>query len=239
MESAILIERDYKGEYERFALTPDEFLNFFKGHLTDMPEPDQEGNTYTLAPLVHVWYRTAEVGDSAWTRFFTDMEDGLPQSDIDSGNIAYIRDDFMQSLKKYLYKEPKLYMGIELEKPKGRVSLTHSISMDAITGKSGTENMDWTEKLGELPWGALKESYFESYEKACKLFSMIHMDYQICNGGIGQYFFNGYHEARTPFSEDDVELYGIDVQKQVFSDLFHFTQVIYPERLQDNVSAQL
>lgn len=33
-----------------------------------------------------------------------------------------------------------------------------------------------------------------------------------------------------------MELYGIDVQKQVFSDLFHFTQIVYPERLQDNTA---
>ena len=32
------------------------------------------------------------------------MEWGLPESDIDCGNLAYIRKDFMQSLKEFLPK---------------------------------------------------------------------------------------------------------------------------------------
>lgn len=98
---AILIERDYKGSYERLALTCEEFQKVFSAY-PDMPSPNTTGNSFTLTPLVHIWYRTATVGDAAWTQFFTDMADGLPQSDIARGNLAYIREDLMQSLREYL-----------------------------------------------------------------------------------------------------------------------------------------
>lgn len=103
MIEAILIERDYKGEYERYALTPEEFNKEFATCLVeDMPPPKANGDSYTLRPLVHMWYKPCEVGSEEWTRFFTDMSWGLPDSDIESGNLAYIREEFMQSLKDYL-----------------------------------------------------------------------------------------------------------------------------------------
>ena len=103
---AILVERDYKGNYERFALTPDEFAN-------EYPEPVKrasgivlKADSYTISPMVHIWFSPCTVGDNDWNKFFTDMEWGLPESDIESGNLAYIRDDFFQSLKGYIPKAP-------------------------------------------------------------------------------------------------------------------------------------
>lgn len=97
---AILVERDYKGIYERFALTPEEFNKEFQPFLaSDMPVPTTHGDSYTLQPLVHMWYCSAEVGGEKWNSFFTDMSWELPESDIESGNLAYIREEFLQSLK--------------------------------------------------------------------------------------------------------------------------------------------
>lgn len=108
MQKAILVERDYKGEFERFALTPEEFEQEFGSCLAEgMLYPDNDGNTYTLRPLVHVWYCATTVGSEMWDTFFTDMEWGMAYGDIESGNLAYIRDDFMDSLKKYLPKQCK------------------------------------------------------------------------------------------------------------------------------------
>ena len=100
---AILVQRDYKGEYERFALTPDEFKEEFP-EVSKLIWPIEEANTHTLRPLVHIWYSPVKVGDEQWNAFFTDMEDGLPYGDISNGNLAYIRDDFMGELKQYLPK---------------------------------------------------------------------------------------------------------------------------------------
>lgn len=97
----ILVERDYKGQYERFALTPEEFENEFPDTYQNFG-PIEESNTDTLRPLVHIWFAPCVVGDETWQRHFSDMEYGLPESDIEAGNLAYVREDMMQSLKKYL-----------------------------------------------------------------------------------------------------------------------------------------
>lgn len=98
---AILVEMDYKGYYERFALTPEEFEKTFPETYKSFG-PIEEGNSDTLKPLVHIWFEPCIVGDASWEDFFTDMEQGLPESDIASGNLAYIDYRQMQSLIKYL-----------------------------------------------------------------------------------------------------------------------------------------
>lgn len=99
----VLVEIDYKGKYERYALTPEEFERDFNGCLmNDMPEPTVDGDTYTIRPLVHVWYMVTEVGSEEWNKFFTDMSFELPESDIENKNFAFVKVDSMQSLRQYL-----------------------------------------------------------------------------------------------------------------------------------------
>ena len=126
------------------------------------------------------------------------------------------------------------YQGIELSLPKGKVSLSHSIALDMIQGKSSTRNMDWLEVLGNFPWSLLKGDYYQGYDNACRLYSLLKMDYQVCNGGIVQYFGNHYHEPHAPHHDDDVGLYGIDEQKRDFKRLVSFAHEVYPERTEDN-----
>ena len=130
MIDAVLVERDYKGAYERLALTHEEFQNVFSAY-PDMPPPHSDGDTFTLKPLVHIWYRTATVGDDAWTQFFTDMTSGLPQSDIESGNHAYIRKDLMQSLCVFLpHKSEALCKVPSLDE---RIQTTQANSSDMVS----------------------------------------------------------------------------------------------------------
>lgn len=85
---AIIVELDYKGQYKRFAMTEEEFRRVFP---TSPLEDAEDGDSDTIRPLVHIWYRSnIEVGGDVWNTFFTDMEDGLPESDIESGNLAYV-----------------------------------------------------------------------------------------------------------------------------------------------------
>lgn len=84
--TVVLVEEDYKGEYARFALDPHEFYRCYPF----APEATREGDTYTLRPMVHIWYRSVAIGDPAWKQFFTDMASGLPDSDIANRNLAYI-----------------------------------------------------------------------------------------------------------------------------------------------------
>ena len=96
------------------------------------------------------------------------------------------------------------YHGIELTPPKGTVAFSHSVFLDMIQGQSSAQNTDWFDVLGNFPWGSLKDQYFQGYDNVCRLYSLVHLDYQVCNGGIEQYFLNGYHEHSSPHHADDV-----------------------------------
>lgn len=129
-----------------------------------------------------------------------------------------------------------LYNGISLDLPGGKPQLTHSVALNFITGQNGNQNVPWIEKMWDIPWGNVKEAYPERFEHASKISSLINMNYQICNGGIGQYFFNGYHEARDPFSEHDVAQLDIDVQKEFFEEMVKFAMDVFPDRLHEAAS---
>lgn len=98
---AILVERDYKGEYERFALTPEEFQKEFPETYRKFG-PITKADSDTLRPLVHIWFQPCTVNDHNWEKFFTDMQDGLYESDIDQGVRAYIRWDLFGELRLYI-----------------------------------------------------------------------------------------------------------------------------------------
>ena len=87
---AVIIDEDYKGSYSRYALTQQEFREIVQHDCPDAPNPAEEGDSYTVRPLVHLWYQLVEIGNKKWDEFFTDMEWGLPESDIENGNPAYI-----------------------------------------------------------------------------------------------------------------------------------------------------
>jgi hypothetical protein len=93
--SAILVERDCYGRYERFALTPEEFGKMFPGAAEGF-----KGTT--LKPSVHIYFEPCAVGDEAWNKFFTDMKWGLCEEDIEAGNTAMIRADFFGELRPAL-----------------------------------------------------------------------------------------------------------------------------------------
>ena len=97
---AILIERDYKGIYERFALTREEFKEDYPELWpVDASEETYVGGSKTLSHLVHIWYASCNIGSILWNEFFTNMKYGMPESDISDGNLAYVRDDLFKSLK--------------------------------------------------------------------------------------------------------------------------------------------
>lgn len=131
-----------------------------------------------------------------------------------------------------------IYKGIKLDLPAGKVSMSHSRAMDMIRGESSTQNMDWVDTLGGLPWGTLKDVCPDAYVHAGELFSLIHMDYQVCNGGIVQYFYNYYDEERAACHADDVERYGLDDQKRAFLELAQFGRELFPDRQVENEALQ-
>lgn len=127
---AVLVERDYKGEYERFALTPKEFEREYKAFMHG------EGGTvfggkwesFTVQPLVHISALDVTVGDDSWQRFFTDMSWGLSEGDLKDGNLAYVCADKMPSLKQYLPEESL---------PEKKPTLDHQIQSAQQTAVAG------------------------------------------------------------------------------------------------------
>ena len=112
-EIAVLCELDNKAYYERYALTPEEFSNMFADRIAKgMPLPRDKGDSWTLRPMVHIWYRTAEVNSPDWETFFTDMADGIPDSDIECGNLAYVCSYHAVSFRDKLlkYEQPAIVL---------------------------------------------------------------------------------------------------------------------------------
>ena len=103
-EDAILVELDYKGYYSRFALTEEEFKKEYPETYESFG-PITIADTDTIKPMVHIWFCPCKVGDEKWNRHFTDMEYGLPDSDIEDGNLAYVDPEKMGELRKYLEAE--------------------------------------------------------------------------------------------------------------------------------------
>lgn len=97
--TAVIIEVDDKGYYSRYALTVDEFKQEYQNKDPDIPDPTETGDSYTLCPLVHMWYKIADVGTEEWNTFFTDMLWGLTEIDVETKNEAYIDLDSCLSLK--------------------------------------------------------------------------------------------------------------------------------------------
>lgn len=98
-EPVVIVELDCKSSYNRYALTLQEFYGEFETRLKEgMPAPSEQAASYTLRPMVHVWYKLVEIGNPQWEKFFTDMEDGLPESDIVEGNLACIDYENLKSL---------------------------------------------------------------------------------------------------------------------------------------------
>lgn len=106
---AVIIEQDYKGNYSRYALTLEEFETEYRKPDPDIPVPTEEGDSYTCRLFVHIWFKLVEIGSDEWNKFFTNMLLGLPESDIENDNKAYVAPWECFSLRplveKYIQKE--------------------------------------------------------------------------------------------------------------------------------------
>ena len=117
------------------------------------------------------------------------------------------------------------YKGIELEGLDKKVKLSHSRVMET------DEGTDWIDKLLTCDKAALTPTQFH---EVSALSSVINMDYQICNGGISQYVFNGYHEDCTPYSDDDVAHLGQSGQVAMLRELASFGDEAFPASRDEN-----
>lgn len=114
------------------------------------------------------------------------------------------------------------YKGIELEGLDKNVKLAHSRFAET------DEGTDWIGKLLSADKKALTHSQFH---EVSALNSVINMDYQICNGGLSQYFLNGYDRYRKPYHEQDVAQLDKEEQCDMLVELGVLARDVFPERV--------
>lgn len=122
-----------------------------------------------------------------------------------------------------------IYKGIELEGLDKQVGMVHSVVM-ASMGQDENVNTDYLHKLAQFKREDLPEAQFDEINK---LFSVVKMNYQICNGGIYQYFDNGYHKHYIS-SDKENEIFDKDVQVQMLRKLYDFADEVFPENRVEN-----
>lgn len=117
------------------------------------------------------------------------------------------------------------YQGIELEGTDKDVRFSHSRFTETSVGR------DWMDALLSIDKNSLSHAQFNDISK---LSSVANLNYQVCNGGIGQYFDNGYDSYRDPYSEQDVAQFGKSEQVAELRLLARFGENVFPDKSTEN-----
>lgn len=118
-----------------------------------------------------------------------------------------------------------LYKGIELDISK-EVHFTKSVSLSYI-GQDVSYNVKYSELLSDIECRKLSP---ENYCLVCAFWTLCKMNYQICNGGVEQWYYNGYADGRSATHEGDCELFDKEEINNIFSNfLVPFVNEVFPE----------
>lgn len=128
----------------------------------------------------------------------------------------------------------KKFKGIELIGLDKNVAFSHSYSAYVISGgtQERDENIDYFDALLEREKSKLSP---EQFDEISALSSVANMNYQICNGGIAQYFYNRYDKYNPPMNENDVAQLSKDKQCEMLDALIIFGLEVFPDREEDNI----
>lgn len=110
------------------------------------------------------------------------------------------------------------YNGIEIVRPGKKAKLSHSII-------EKSSNVPYLDQLEDIR--VYEDRDRKLFSLVSRVFSVVHRHYQICNGGISQYYFNEYHKPRPPYRPGDCAIVGIDAQKNFLNgELYDFARVV-------------
>lgn len=125
------------------------------------------------------------------------------------------------------------YKGIKLTNLEKGVQFSHSKSAYILTGGQQERdiNTDYFDLLLERQKSNLTSEQF--YEISA-LNSVANMNYQICNGGIDQYFYNSYDKSNPPMNDEDVAQVDKANQCLMLDTLVTFGLEVFPDREEDN-----
>lgn len=127
----------------------------------------------------------------------------------------------------------RIYKGIELENLEKEVKFSHSKSAYALSGglQERDENIEYFDLLLDRQKNLLSPKQFLEISA---LNSVANMNYQVCNGGIAQYFYNSYDIARPPYNENDVAQLDKAQQCTMLDILVTFGLEVFPEYEEKN-----
>ena len=117
------------------------------------------------------------------------------------------------------------YKGIELEETGGKVAMSHSRLLEQDEGTT------WLNRLLGSDKCAFDHTQFH---EVSALSSVLNLNYQVCNGGVSQYLYNGYDEYRKPCHEQDVEQLDIHEQVKMLERLHVLGCEVFPNRTDEN-----
>lgn len=118
-------------------------------------------------------------------------------------------------------KKPVFYKGIQLEGLDKETRMAHSRFFGS------NEGVEHLEALFQRDKTTLTS---EQFGKISALSSVLNMNYQICNGGIDQYYSSQTDRERAPFNEQDVKHLDKDAQVEMLKELLGFGREVYPEQ---------
>ena len=122
-----------------------------------------------------------------------------------------------------------LYHGIEIEGLDKKVGFFHSNALHAM-GQDPNVGTEYLEKVCGYRRADLTQ---EQFDEINKLWSVVKMNYQICNGGIHQYFMNGFHEGWKS-DDGENEIWDKDTQVDMLRKLHGFACEVLPDKLAEN-----
>ena len=117
------------------------------------------------------------------------------------------------------------FRGIKLEGLDKETRMAHSRFIGTNEGIEHLETLLQRDKTTLTP---------EQFEQVSALSSVVSFGYQVCNGGLSQYYFNSYNKEREPFDEQDVRRVGKDEQVAMLEELLDFGREVYPEQELNN-----
>ena len=125
------------------------------------------------------------------------------------------------------------FKGIELDNLDKNVQFSHSKSAYMFTG--GQQERDINTDYFDILLERQKSEFTpEQFYEISALNSVANMNYQICNGGIDQYFFNNFDKSNPPITDEDVAQVDKADQCLMLDTLVTFGLEVFPDMEEDN-----
>ena len=117
------------------------------------------------------------------------------------------------------------YNGIELNTSKKDVVYTASNTLALINDSYASKHIEYTDILSNI---INTDSTDEQIEKVSNVFTLIAMAYQVRNGGVFQYYDNGYNEGKDKRNDTDCYIYDKETISEIYkNEIIPMVKAVY------------